>query len=303
MRTLKSRHTPLRGSTNKTRKGEYSTPSVPKWPNGAKSAAIFSFDVDGPYVMRAVYGEESYYLTQGEYDTRAGSLRILDILRKKDVKATFCVVGRIAEDVPDLVAAIKKDGHEIAAHGYDHTPYYKLSRSREKQDILKTIRALQQVTGEKPVGHRTPEWNPSSNTLTLLGEIGGFLWNSDYLNDDLPYWVPTGSESHLVEIPTAASLDDWPLIIDGGMSPAQVAEVWKQEFDVLHEEGKLFVLTVHPLLSGRPSWSKALIDTLAYACSLSDVWIATAGQIARWWEQNMPEKSHGVRVVSASLSN
>lgn len=260
-----------------------------RWPNGAKSAAVFSFDVDDEYVMRVIYGEQSYYLSQGQYDTRAGIWRVLDMLRNKEVKGTFCVVGKVAETRPDAVQAIKENGHEIAAHGYDHTPYYKLSQAREKQDILKTIKALEKTAGKRPIGHRTPEWNPSRNTIRLLAQIGGFLWNSDYLNDDLPYRLPTGvsKQKFIIELPVAATLDDWPLIIEGGMSPSQVTEVWKTEFDTLHDEGKLFLLTTHPLIVGRPSWSKALRETIEYAKGFEDVWIATAGKVAAWWnEQN-----------------
>lgn len=261
-----------------------------RWPKGTRSAAVFTFDVDDEYVMRHIYGEQSYYLTQGQYDTRAGSWRILELLRKNEVKGTFCVVGKVAEARPDVVEAIKKDGHEIATHGYDHTPYYKLSRTKEKQDILKTIRAIQKVTGERPIGHRTPEWNPSLNTISLLGEIGGFLWDSDYLNDDLPYRIPTSKSkrSSIIELPVAATLDDWPLIIEAGMSPAQVTEVWKDEFNVLHEEGKLFLLTAHPLISGRPVWSKVLIELITHVKSSNDVWIATAGEVAAWWDKQNP---------------
>lgn len=261
-----------------------------RWPSGNRSAAIFSFDVDDEHVMRVIYGEQSYYVSQGQYDTRAGIWRVLDMLRRNNVKGTFCVVGKVAEARPDVVQAVKENGHEIAAHGYDHTPYYKLSRTKEKQDILKTNRALEKVTGERPVGQRTPEWNPSPNTIRLLAQVGGFLWNSDYLNDDVPYRIPTGvrQQESIIELPVAATLDDWPLIIERGMSPTQVGEVWKAEFDSLRDEGKLFVLTTHPLIIGRPSWSRALREIIQYAKTFNDVWIATAREVATWWNEQNP---------------
>jgi peptidoglycan/xylan/chitin deacetylase (PgdA/CDA1 family) len=89
-----------------------------RWPNKAKSAAVFSFDVDDEYVMRRIFGnQQSYYITQGQYDLRAGIWRVLNLLQKEDVKATFCVVGKIAETRPDVVLAIKEGGHELATHG------------------------------------------------------------------------------------------------------------------------------------------------------------------------------------------
>lgn len=255
------------------------------WPDEAKAAAVFSFDVDDEFVMRVIYGDsQSYYVSQGGYDTRAGSWRVLRILDQFRTPATFCVVGRVAEDHPELVRAMVEAHHEVAAHGYDHTPYYKLSMELERIDIEKTLQAITTAGAKRPVGHRTPEWNPSPHTIRLLNEIGGFIWNSDYLNDDLPYELDeAGKRTGIIELPVASQLDDWPIFYEMGLTPKEAFEFWRAEFDVLYEEGKLFVLTCHPLLIGRPGPSTALSSIIQHVKSKPDVWIARAEEVASHW--------------------
>jgi peptidoglycan/xylan/chitin deacetylase (PgdA/CDA1 family) len=255
------------------------------WLNGKRAAAVFTFDVDDEYVMRQTYGNsESYYLSQGGYDTRAGFWRVLSVLEKVGVQSTFCVVGRVAERHPEIISAMVDGDHEVAAHGYDHTPYYKLSKRKEKSDIEKTLAAIVSAGAKRPVGHRTPGWNPSSNTLRLLRDIGGFQWTSDYLNDDLPYEHKlTEKRSGIIELPVAAQLTDWVLFYEMGMTPNEIFHFWRDQFDSLYEEGKLFVLTCHPLLIGRPGLSTALVSIIQHVKSKDDIWIARAREVASHW--------------------
>ena len=255
------------------------------WPKGYRCGAVFSFDVDDEFVMRQIYGpKKMYYITQGEYDARVGVWRVLNTIDRLGIKGTFCVVWKVAEKRPDVVRAVAKRGHEIAAHGYDHRPYYKLTYKEETRDVKMTLKIIEKIVGSRPVGHRTPEWNPSVNTVRILDSVGGFIWRSDSLNDDLPYHLfIDGKKTGIVELPVAATLDDWPLMMDKGMSNTQVFEFWRDEFDVLYEEGKLFMLTTHPLLIGRPSPIKTLQRIIEYVKTRRGTWIARADEIGRWW--------------------
>ena len=272
------------------------------WPAKNRAVVLFTFDVDDIYVMRDTYGKsQMYYLSQGAYDTRAGFWRVLRILEKSSIQSTFCVVGKVAENHPEMVNALVDANHEVAAHGYDHTPYYKLSKKQERIDIEKTLTAIVSSGAKRPVGHRTPGWNPSSHTLRLLNEIGGFTWCSDYLNDDLPYEHGiAGKKSGIIELPVASQLTDWVLYYDMGLTPNAVFEFWKDQFDTLYEEGKLFVLTCHPLLVGRPGLSNALTRIIEHVKSKDDVWIARAHEVAAHWLKVNPKLFKALKVTANS---
>ncbi|MFQ6088668.1 MAG: polysaccharide deacetylase family protein [Candidatus Methanofastidiosia archaeon] len=218
---------------------------------------LLTFDFDAEFVMQNLYPKDRYWLSQGEYGGNVGIYRILSLLEREKIKATFCVVGKAAEKYPKAVLKLTSLGHEVAVHGYTHKAYQELSFEEEYLEITKTSKILRKLTGEKPYGHRTPGWRPSENTIKILSHKG-FLWSSDYLGCDTPFFHEMeGRKTKILEIPVAYTLDDWDLFF-GGNTPSQVFEVWKEEFDCLFEEKKLFCLTCHPLVSGRPSRLKAL---------------------------------------------
>ncbi|MDA4136020.1 MAG: polysaccharide deacetylase family protein [Thaumarchaeota archaeon] len=256
------------------------------WPDGIRCAAVFTFDNDDESGIIDAYGaEKMFYLSQGYYDMNAGTQRVLRILARQQIKATFCMVGKTAEKRPDVVKLIQSEGHELAVHGWDHRPYYNMKVEDEKEDIRKTIEIVQKITGRRPVGHRTPDWNPSRDTVRLLHELGGFIWRGDSLDNDLPY-IHGFSDGSIVELPSAVTLDDFDNYVERGYSPQEVYELWRDEFDVLYEEGKFYCLTMHPLVTGRPAASKSLEKIITHVKSHEGVWVATAEEVARWWLKN-----------------
>src|SRR5579875_1876101 len=163
------------------------------WPTGVRCAAVFTFDNDDESGLIDAFGpERMFYVSQGYYDTNAGTWRVLRILERQNVKATFCMVGRTAEKRPD----------------------------EEKQDIKKTVEIISKIGGKRPVGHRTPDWNPSPNTLRILHELGGFIWRGDSLDNDLPY-IHRFDSSQIVELPSAVTLDDYDNYAERGYSPQE----------------------------------------------------------------------------------
>lgn len=256
------------------------------WPPGIRLAAVFTFDNDDESGIIDTYGpDKMFYVSQGYYDMNAGTQRVLRILARHQVKATFCMVGKTAEKRPDVVKLIQSEGHELAVHGWDHRPYYNMKAKDEKQDIRKTVEIIQTITGRRPVGHRTPDWNPSKDTVKILHELGGFIWRGDALDNDLPY-IHRFKDAGIVELPSAVTLDDFDNYVERGYSPQEVFELWRDEFDVLYEEGKFYCLTMHPLVTGRPAASKTLEKIIAHVKSHEGVWVATAEEVARWWLQN-----------------
>ena len=262
------------------------------WPPGIRCAAVFSFDSDDESGMIDAFGpDKMFYVSQGYYDTNAGTWRVLRILERQNVRATFCMVGRTAEKRPDVVKAIRDKGHEVAVHGWDHRPYYNMKEEEEKMDIQRTIEIVQKTSGKRPVGHRTPDWNPSKSTVKLLHEMGGFIWRGDALDNDLPYLHKFDDGKHIVELPSAVTLDDYDNYAERGYSPEEVFQLWRDEFDVLYEEGKFYCLTMHPLVTGRPAPSKTLERIITHVKSHEGVWIASAEEIARYWLSKPEVKS------------
>lgn len=255
-----------------------------RWPAGHRAALILTFDVDGEYGVINTHGpEQSFWRSQARYDLEAGVWRILDILSDFDLTATFCWVGRAAEYRPDAVLAAHTNGHEIATHGWDHRYLSTMTPDEQREDIVRTRRAIEQITGEEPVGHKSPGWRFNEATVAVLQELG-FSWNMDIADRDRPYLMqPDPAGPPLVQLPPSRLWDDYTYFVDTMMPPRHAFECWRDEFDTLRDEGKLMCFTFHPFVTGRPGPSRALRLFLDYVIGLGDVWIARADHVALWW--------------------
>lgn len=280
----------------------------PRWlPDGHRAAAVLTFDVDGESSVlfdAPASGTRLSILSHQAYGPRVGVPRILDILRRRDLRATFFVPGFTADRHPDVVRMIMGDGHEIAHHGYLHESVSTLDPDRERDVLLRGIDALERAGAPRPVGWRGPMWEVNPSTPALLAEHG-FRYDSSLMDDDVPYPLRVAAErdaATLVEIPVHWGLDDgeqyaWlPGIWEGeGIAgPRKVLEMWTLEFDAVVAAGGCFVPTVHPCLSGRPSRAAALAQLLDHILATPGVWIATAAQIAEHVSGlPLPSRFHG----------
>lgn len=267
-----------------------SRPSVPLWPAGHRAALVVTIDVDGDYGVVAAHGEADWYWrSQARYDLDAGLTRLLDLLADYEIKATFCWVGLAAEERPDAVRAVAEAGHEIATHGWDHRPYNRLSRAEQRDDLIRTREVLSDLTGKVPVGHKSPFWQCSSDTVPLLQELG-FQWNMDLALGDLPVLqAPDPNRPPIVQLPPSRWWDDYPFFIEQTQLPDTVAAFWREDLEVIRAEGKLMCLTVHPWITGRPGPSRALARFLDSAITFGDVWIARADHVALWWRERQKD--------------
>jgi len=230
---------------------------------------MLTFDVDGESLWLnrdAANQHRAVTLSQGRYGPKVGVPRILRLLDKYQIKATFFVPGWIAENHPEMVAQIDAGGHEIGHHGYLHEwPDRIGSEEREEELLLKGIEILEKMTGKRPLGYRAPGWEFSRYTLALLSKHG-FTYSSNMMDAESPYIHRLGEESPpVVELPVQWLIDDsayalFNLQIPGGKQRpnSELFEIWSEEFDGLYEEGGCFVLTMHPQIIGRPSRTKML---------------------------------------------
>ncbi len=227
---------------------------------------MLTFDLDGESLHLAAdptNARRPGVLSQGAYGPRVGVYRILSCLERNAVPATFFIPGLIVERYPEAVAAIAAAGHEIAHHGYTHHSPADMKPEEELAEMRRATALIVQATGRRPVGYRSPSWDFSASTLGFLRDEG-FLYSSNLMDDDRAYVHPGG----LVELPVQWMLDDAPFFLfrppySRPISPPEAAlSTWQAELDaVAAEEGRCFVLTMHPQLSGRAS-RVALLDRL-----------------------------------------
>jgi peptidoglycan-N-acetylglucosamine deacetylase len=256
---------------------------APIWPAGHRAALCLTFDVDGHY-GEANYraADDTYWLSQTAYDP-VGVTRILDLLADTAVPATFCWVGRAAEDRPDLVERAVGEGHEIALHSWDHRYYNRMTDEEQRTDMLRTFETLSSIAKTTPTGHKTAGWRFTEFTHRLAQEFG-LDWVMDIPTGDLPELMqPDHQRPPLVQLPPSWLYDDYNFFVDRTQTPQQTFEAWRDDLDVIRTEGKLMCLTLHPFVSGRPGPSRAIAKLIDYAIDSGDVWIARADHIARWW--------------------
>lgn len=259
------------------------------WPGGARVAVLLSFDVDNETVFLR-FGEPTIgTLSQGEYGARVGLGRVLDVLDRDSIPASFFIPAISLRLHPEMADAIKRAGHhEFGVHGWIHEMNTSLTAERERELLVRAIEELTNLTGYRPVGYRAPSWNFSPHTLGIVRELG-FLYESSLMADDRPYEiVANGEPTGLVELPVDWILDDAPLLNPRGdrySSPREVLQVYIDEFDRAYEEGTMFLLTMHPHYIGHRSRIVILERLIEHMRSKSGVWFATHRQAAEYVRQ------------------
>lgn len=260
----------------------------PMWPREARVAVLLSFDVDNETVALRFGEPNAGSLSMGQYGSRQGLRRVVELLDRHRIPATFFIPSVSLQIAPEMADVIKKSGrHEFGVHGWIHEMNTTLPDSAERALLTKAIADLTRLTGTKPTGYRAPSWNFSPNTLSILRDLG-FRYESSLMADERPYeLLQNGQPTGLVEIPVEWILDDAPLFDPRGerySPPRDVAQVWIDEFDKAYEEGTMFVLTMHPHITGHRSRIVALEQLIAHieAKGAGRVWWATHGEVAEY---------------------
>jgi peptidoglycan/xylan/chitin deacetylase (PgdA/CDA1 family) len=251
---------------------------------------VLCFHVDAESLLIAVDHENAkrpITLSQGTYGPRLGVPRILALLRKYDLKASFYFPGITAERHPYAVEAIVADGHEIGVHGYTHDRPDGFTLEREEEELTRATEVLERLSGQKMRGYISPAWEYSTNTVSLLLEHG-FEFACDAMDEDIPYYLD--AEKRFVELPINWTLDDAPLYwfnllppLNYGApyaEPSRVLELWTSEFDALYDDGAYFHLTMHPFLSGRGARVRTLERLIQYILLRRGVCFSTTGEVA-----------------------
>jgi peptidoglycan/xylan/chitin deacetylase (PgdA/CDA1 family) len=288
-------------------------PPDPKWPGGALIAVNFNLNIEGGGEASLANGDD---ISEGmlndigvptyrdvrvplvesvfEYGSRRGAWRVLDAFAEFSIRVSILGVARALEQNPELARACVARGHEIVSHGYRWIDYCDEPEEIEREHIRRAIEILTRVAGTRPVGWMTGR--PGPNTRRLLVEAGGFLYDRDSLNDELPYWLEVGGRPHLV-IPYSYEANDNRFNENSGFSTADDFFIYMRDaFDVLYREGqrgspKLLSIGLHDRLIGRPGRCKGLLKLLDYMRGHDGVWFCTGAEIARHWRATFPVPS------------
>lgn len=234
--------------------------------------------------QRNVANESNY-----QYGINEGGPRILRLLEKYGVRATFTAAAVALERAPELTHAIISGGHEVCAHGHRWIHQFRMDEAREAQFIKDAVASIKQTTGKRPVGWLS-RYLYSPNTRRLLLE-NGFEYHMDDYSSDTPFWEPVGKDYMLV-LPYAMDSNDFKLWGDPAISMQQWLQYAIDSFDWLHWEGKqlprMMSLGLHQRIIGRPGRIRYLEEFLKHVKKFPDVWVAPRKDIADWWRRHHP---------------
>ena len=274
-----------RRRVNQVRAGRSLRP--PDWPGGNRCAVALSFDSDHDTNELRDGGRSIGRMSWGQYGNRVGVPRILELLKRTHVPATFFVPAVSALLYPDEQRRVVAEGHEIGLHGWIHELNSILPEKDERELHLRSAETLTAITGVRPVGMRTPSWDFSPATLRIQREMG-LLYDSSLMADDDPYELDQdGEPTGIVELPVEWIRDDAVYFnmnrfqaLRPYTPPPAVLDIFRREFDQAYEDGGLFLLTMHPHVIGYRSRMFILEELVRHMQSRAGVWFATHRDVA-----------------------
>ena len=298
------------------------------WPDAQRCAVAITWDVDADSGLNYRYPDTADNLVASQSQVRYGPTiavpRLMEVLRRLELRQTFFVPGWVIERYPRSVDLIMENGHELALHGYMHERSNEVTAEEEAEILERAVEAFVRRAGRRPRGWRAPAFAFSKRSLDLLARAG-FDYDSSLMGDDVPYVIESGA-GRLVEFAVDWTCDDWPHYMhnrDFGYAmqieaPARAMEVFRAEFEAAHRYGALFVTIWHPFLSGRLARLSAIVEFVGSMRAAGGVWFARLDEVCdhvhrlvdakRWsprvekippYASPVPERIHGRRGSAA----
>ena len=219
-----------------------------------------------------------------EYGSRAGVWRLARIFENANVPVTVYAAAVALERNQEVAAWIREEGHEACAHGWRWEQAWRFSREEEKARIMAAVDSMAPLSAQRPRGWAS-RYSPSVHTRELLHEVGGFVYDCDAFNDDLPYY--TKSRAALADHPYSVMYNDARFVVPQGHSDAEGFLTLASGRSTAVEEGathpKMMSVGLHARMIGQPGRASALNEFIAYAQGKGDVWFARRIDIAEWW--------------------
>ena len=293
-------------------------PPHAQWPGGARIAVQFVLNYEEGGENATLHGDagseqflsemanppafaDRHLSMEGiyEYGSRAGVWRLLREFEQRGLPLTLFGVGMALQRHPELTAAFKQLGHEIACHGWRWINYQQVDEATEREHMRIGMQAIEELTGERPLGWYTGRDSPQ--TRRLVADFGGFAYDSDYYGDDLPFWMKVrktdGTVVPQLILPYTMDTNDMRFGLPQGFSQGEDFFTYlRDSFDVLYAEGdpagldrpKMLSIGMHCRLLGRPGRMKALQRFLDHLQQHEHVWVCRRIDIARHWQQVHP---------------
>jgi len=278
------------------------------WNGRYRCAVTISVDFDAETLWSGTFNLTTPSpLSRGDYDIRAGLPRILALLDRHGIPATFMIPGQVIDEHPAACRDIAAFGGEVGYHGYHHESVLTVSADEERDLMRRGIGRIEEAFGARPRGNRSPPFALGPHTADLLEEFE-FAYDSSLFGHDQPYRprvpITGGPLREFVELPVSWELDDAPYFLfsffpymSGMAAPSQVLEIWKAEFDGSYAAGGCFLLVVHPFCIGRHPRIAMLDELFTYIKQFPDVWFATHLDVATAWRRSQEE--NGIWAASA----
>ncbi|MDE3203627.1 MAG: allantoinase PuuE [Acidobacteriota bacterium] len=280
---------------------------VINWEEGAEQSVLHGDDtsevgVSDALGLAAVADRQMTVESMFEYGSRAGVWRLADLFDRYRVPVTVFAAGQAVERYPDPVRHLHAAGHEICPHGWRWVDYQHVPADVETDHIRRAVAAVEAVTGTRPLGWYTGRTSPRTRALVVAE--GGFLYDSDAYNDDLPYWTRVGDRDHLV-VPYSFDSNDMRFATTPGFTrPDDFSAHLIDTFDQLYAEGetapKMMSVGLHCRLAGRPARTLALRRFVEHVLAHDAVWVARRVDIARHWAATHPPALPGTSTHRSS---
>lgn len=295
--------------------GYANRPPNPQWPDGARVAVNFVMNYEEGSEPSMQDGEgftengltESHGLNQlksgrdlaaegmFEYGSRVGFWRLMRLFQERNLPMTLFACALALERNPEAAAAVRESGFDICCHGWRWVKHFELTEAEEREHIARAVASLEKTVGQKPAGWYC-RYGPSVNTRRLVVEHGGFLYDSDYYGDELPFWVTVDGKPQLV-VPYSLVTNDGKYAGWVGTSDDWFSFV-RDAFDMLYAEGvetpKMMSVGLHMRLIGHPARAAGLQRLLDYMMARRGVWITRRLDIARHWAGVHPYPGKGL---------
>lgn len=258
-----------------------------QWPKQSPLAVSLTFDIDAE---AGLLGENPAYvrrltsLSEGRFGVTRGMPRILELLRRHRLPATFFIPGHTVQEHPQLIEMLLRDGHEIGHHGHMHLRSDKISAQEQQDEMEQGLETLARYGAPKPAGYRSSSWELTPVTFELI-LAHGFVYDSSCMGDDRPYYERWNGQA-LLELPVHWSLDDWPMFgwgIDNGGNfshPRTLFDTWLAEYQSARDDGRHTTFTMHPEVIGRAARFAQFERLVERMVSDGDVWFARLDAVA-----------------------
>jgi peptidoglycan/xylan/chitin deacetylase (PgdA/CDA1 family) len=275
-------------------------------PEGKTLAVSIGADFDAHSVWMGTFNLSSpSYLSRGEFCAEVGVPRLISLFERHGVRATWCTPGHTMETFPERVRQIVDAGHEIAAHGCYHEGVPKLDGDTERRLMAAQLKQHEKYIGVRPRGYRSPAWDFTEDTLSIL-EDSGFEWDSSLMGRDFEPYHPRpvnvgweegstfGPPSPLLEFPVSWFLDDFPAAeyipgVNQGLGSSEVMfQRWKDHFDYAYRNvpGGVLTLTVHPQTIARAHYLMGFERLIEYMGGHEGTWFAGLSDIYDTWTED-----------------